>query len=1000
MNLFTSKKSSAIARFTWAILLLFMLGVASGADSTKQAPSINYPALSVEKLTELAEKGDAIAQNRLGIRYEKGLGVKKDLRQAAAWYKKAALQNHAIAQSNYAVCLLKMTNDRRIIKEAVEWLEKSAAQNNPQGLSNLALAYSKGWAGPKNLDKAAELYKRAVAAGNANTLPKLQKLADAGNPAGQFHLATLLETGRGIKKDLTKARELYQKAADQNHTRAIAVLGLFNEFGVSGPKDMPKAIRLYQTASERGDAQAQNALGKCYFHGNGVKKNAKQAAVLFEKAAKQGYGEAMNNLGYLVEYGLIEEETPKTPDVDRAVTLYHQAATKGNAAAKGNLQRLAEAGNTAAKDACGQLHLPLTSTPQATTKEDGSSTSGPKKPVSSEPSKPNPAEELKAIVTKLQADELNDAIDGLQAFVEKYPRSDIAWGLLGMALAKKDMPDEAEEAYDRAIRCNARSTQPYLGKAMLLDKQKRYHEAAEALEAAFAQNPKDVDLLIHLCQAENKAKRYRDLAKYGELAWAKKQNKTLAFHLAMANYFLANKEEQAKYAQAYQKLGGNVDKLKEILAQAEKLHGDKEKLMAWFKSTSQKGNREKAIEQAHRYLSYDPNAVEIWVALGAAYMGQKDYPRAIEMLRMANYLKGDFILFQQKLAEALLENGQYEKAMAEYRKTMKQFPKEPSTYSLAAWLALKMNQPDEAIRLGEKAWELNPNDPVTAARLVVVYHYTDQPEKRDEFRKKAETLSKKSLDFVDKLFKMHKYQDGIYYGNQVLIDKIYDRVKANGNYYFKHRVGYTVQGDKLVHHEPGDTKPLGMEAVLKECNWRNRQLRRAAEAYLEKYPQSFTGWALEGILYDDPEDFEKAMQCYDKAIAINPDYAAVYLCKGLDCILNNRRETAIANIKKAFEKRPELLQEKDMWYGPFLLKTKLYQDVAEFNEILWEVDKTHAWIPAQLVVTYHRLGDIEKRDKYLGHARALGYEDIKTLEKMIAEEPVGQKKESAGPKKK
>ena len=48
----------------------------------------------------LANWGDAIAQNNLGVMYAKGLGVPQDYVQAVEWYRKAADQGVALALFN------------------------------------------------------------------------------------------------------------------------------------------------------------------------------------------------------------------------------------------------------------------------------------------------------------------------------------------------------------------------------------------------------------------------------------------------------------------------------------------------------------------------------------------------------------------------------------------------------------------------------------------------------------------------------------------------------------------------------------------------------------------------------------------------------------------------------------------------------------------------------------------------------------------------------------
>jgi hypothetical protein len=53
---------------------------------------------SLENIMKAANQGNAEAQYRLGVLYAKGMGVKKDRREAYKWYRKAASQGHARAQ--------------------------------------------------------------------------------------------------------------------------------------------------------------------------------------------------------------------------------------------------------------------------------------------------------------------------------------------------------------------------------------------------------------------------------------------------------------------------------------------------------------------------------------------------------------------------------------------------------------------------------------------------------------------------------------------------------------------------------------------------------------------------------------------------------------------------------------------------------------------------------------------------------------------------------------
>lgn len=74
-----------------------------------------------------AKKGDTLAQLTLGNMYKNGLGVDKDVAQAARWYHKAAIQGDADAQFSLAVIYLSGGANKI---EAMNWLEKAAAQGH------------------------------------------------------------------------------------------------------------------------------------------------------------------------------------------------------------------------------------------------------------------------------------------------------------------------------------------------------------------------------------------------------------------------------------------------------------------------------------------------------------------------------------------------------------------------------------------------------------------------------------------------------------------------------------------------------------------------------------------------------------------------------------------------------------------------------------------------------------------------------------------------------
>ena len=78
-------------------LCLVLVGVA--AANALVAQDVQTPP-DVQRNLAAAAKGDPDAQYRLGVLYQTGRGVRKDLKEAAKWYRLAANQGKAYAQMN------------------------------------------------------------------------------------------------------------------------------------------------------------------------------------------------------------------------------------------------------------------------------------------------------------------------------------------------------------------------------------------------------------------------------------------------------------------------------------------------------------------------------------------------------------------------------------------------------------------------------------------------------------------------------------------------------------------------------------------------------------------------------------------------------------------------------------------------------------------------------------------------------------------------------------
>jgi localization factor PodJL len=175
-------------------IALTILGL-KALDGTPQ----NLPD-AVKFLSQAAEKGQAVAQYRLGTLYERGQGVPADAAKAAHWYEMAANQGNRKAMHNLAVSYAGGASGKKNMAEAARWFAKAAALGLSDSQFNLAVLYERGDGVPQSLLDAYKWYSIAAAAGDSESKARIGVLqsqlgdadkAAANKSAATFHAAPL-----------------------------------------------------------------------------------------------------------------------------------------------------------------------------------------------------------------------------------------------------------------------------------------------------------------------------------------------------------------------------------------------------------------------------------------------------------------------------------------------------------------------------------------------------------------------------------------------------------------------------------------------------------------------------------------------------------------------------------------------------------------------------------------------------------------------------------------
>ena len=165
----------------------------------------------------LAEDGHAEAQFGVGLCYENGRSVERNLALAAVWYHKAAEQGLDEAQFNLGNLYLNAEGVPQDLVEAVHWYRRAAEQGMPHAQVNLGYSYETGSGVAKNAEKAVSWYRRA---------------AEQNFSQAQYYLGAAYERGSGVEEDLPVAAAWYQRAADQGVVLAIKHLDVLIDKGI------------------------------------------------------------------------------------------------------------------------------------------------------------------------------------------------------------------------------------------------------------------------------------------------------------------------------------------------------------------------------------------------------------------------------------------------------------------------------------------------------------------------------------------------------------------------------------------------------------------------------------------------------------------------------------------------------------------------------------------------------------------------------------------------
>jgi len=196
----------------------------------------------------------------LGILYEDGLGVPRDIARALAYYRRGA--DNGSVKAAFRIGKLYWFGAPGIARDEAagrRYLALAAAAGDGEAARYLAATAA---AADTAVDPLTEA-DRAEAAGRlADAAAILEVAANKGNAVAQTRLAWLHESGRGVERNLERAAEWFMRAASAGNGEAMYALAVMHATGAGRPRDAAISRQWLERSAAAGYPQAIRELNR------------------------------------------------------------------------------------------------------------------------------------------------------------------------------------------------------------------------------------------------------------------------------------------------------------------------------------------------------------------------------------------------------------------------------------------------------------------------------------------------------------------------------------------------------------------------------------------------------------------------------------------------------------------------------------------------------------------------------------------------------------------
>jgi tetratricopeptide (TPR) repeat protein len=301
-----------------------------------------------------------------------------------------------------------------------------------------------------------------------------------------------------------------------------------------------------------------------------------------------------------------------------------------------------------------------------------------------------------------------------------------------------------------------------------------------------------------------------------------------------------------------------------------------------------------------------------------------------------------------KEAQKFVAKGQFDKAILEWKKLIKEFPNDANLYNTIGDLCLKKDSKAEAVDAYQKAADLLASDGFTS---------------------KAIALYKKILNIDPKKIEAHLAL-GDMNAEKGLTSSALESYKIVADHY---------------SHQKDQVKALGIFQKMADLNPSNISFRiKLADMYAKQdmKPEATKAYLEAADLHMSKDAFKEARQLFEKVLALDPNNKDVYHKAGIVYFKEGKFVEACKALKPAFESDPSNKELVDTYLNA-LTQAGRDAEVKEALKTLLNNEPGNAEFREKLYALYLAEGNLEKA---LAEASVLADDKTKAEETGAAEE--------------